>query len=175
MLDGLLRMENGPSGVSLDPIHRHLGRRDGSFAGHCTRCRTRRSAHALALQSGATSRSRCHRNQTPRGREVVCIPCHVECSPAKVPEVHASLAQELEVRAHIRLHLEKTEIWNRRRTVPAGVAELTAAARRVKPDAVVWRGDVELPLERQGMRVLGTPNGRPEFVQHFLARKMIRT
>ena len=85
--------------------------------------------------------------------------------------MHAILAQELERHAHIRLHLVKTQIWNRGRTVPTGVAELTAAARRVKPDAVVWRGDAQLSLESQGVRVLGTRIGRPERVEDFLVRK----
>ena len=96
---------------------------------------------------------------------------YVVCSPARVSEVHAILAQELERHAHIRLHLGKTQIWNRGGTVPTGVAELTAAARRVKPDAVVWRGDAQLPVQSQGVRVLGTPIGRPEYVEDFLVRK----
>ena len=96
---------------------------------------------------------------------------YVVCSPARVSEVHAILAQELERHAHIRLHLGKTRIWNRGGTVPTGVAELTAAARRVKPDAVVWRGDAQLPVQSQGVRVLGTPIGRPEYVEDFLVRK----
>ena len=98
---------------------------------------------------------------------------HVVCSPARVSEVHAILAQELERHAHIRLHLGKTQIWNRGGTVPTGVAELTAAARRVKPDAVVWRGDAQLPLESQGVRVLGTPTGRPEYVEDFLGGNLV--
>ena len=61
---------------------------------------------------------------------------HVVCNPDRVSEVHAILAQELERHAHIRLHLGKTQIWNRGGTVPTGVAELTAAARQVKPDAI---------------------------------------
>ena len=96
---------------------------------------------------------------------------YVVCNPAKVSEVHAILAQELERHAHIRLHLGKTQTWNRGGIVPTGVAELTAAARRVKPDAVVWRGDAQLPVQSQGVRVLGTPVGRPEYVEDFLVRK----
>ena len=44
-------------------------------------------------------------------------------------------------------------------------------ARRVKPEAVVWRGDPELPLSQQGMTVLGVPIGQPEFVRDHLERK----
>ena len=44
-------------------------------------------------------------------------------------------------------------------------------ARRVKPEAVVWRGDLELPLSQQGMRVLGVPIGQPVFVRDYLERE----
>ena len=57
--------------------------------------------------------------------------------------------------------------------VPSGIEELTRMARRVKPEAVVWRGDPELPLSRQGMRVLGVPIGQPEFVRDYLERKSL--
>ena len=41
--------------------------------------------------------------------------------------------------------------------MPEGIQELTRAARRVKPDAVVWKGgDPELPHVQQGLKVLGT-------------------
>ena len=75
------------------------------------------------------------------------------CSLARVSEVHAPAFGE------------------GGGTVPTGVAELTAVARRVKPDAVVWRGDAQLPVQSQGVRVLGTPIGRPEYVEDFLVRK----
>ena len=44
-----------------------------------------------------------------------------------------------------------------RRDHPHRLAELTAAARRVKPDAVVWRGDAQLPVQSQGVRVPRIP------------------
>ena len=50
---------------------------------------------------------------------------------------------------------------------PEGIEELTRVARRVRPDAVVWRGDQNLPPE-QGLKVLGVPIGHPEFVKEFL-------
>ena len=42
---------------------------------------------------------------------------------------------------------------------------------RVKQDAVVWRGDPELPLSQQGLKVLGIPIGQTAFVSDFLERK----
>ena len=38
----------------------------------------------------------------------------------------------------------------------------------VKPEPVVWRGDTELPLSEQGVKVLGVPIGQPACVQLFL-------
>ena len=93
------------------------------------------------------------------------------CRPDRVGAVFAILQQELQSHAHIRLHLGKTQVWNRGGVVPVGIEQLTRLARRVKPDAVVWRGDTELPLSQQGIRVLGVPIGQPEFVRHFLEKK----
>ena len=42
---------------------------------------------------------------------------------------------------------------------------------RSEEDAIVWRGDPELRPDQQGVKVLGTPIGQPEFVQEFLAKK----
>ena len=85
--------------------------------------------------------------------------------------MHAILEEELFAHAHIQLNLGKTQVWNRGGVVPTGVAELTASARQVMEDATVWRGDPELRSEQQGVKVLGTPIGQPEFVQEFLAKK----
>ena len=42
--------------------------------------------------------------------------------------------------------------------------ELTIRARRLDPDAVVWRGDVGLDPSQRGIKVLGSPIGSDEFV-----------
>ena len=41
----------------------------------------------------------------------------------------------------------------------------------MKPDAIVWRGDASLPLEQQGVKILGVPVGQPDYVRHFLSVK----
>ena len=46
---------------------------------------------------------------------------------------------------------------------PEGIEESTRIARRVRPDAVVWRGDQNLPPSEQGLKVLGVLIGHPEF------------
>ena len=54
---------------------------------------------------------------------------------------------------------------------PRGCAELTAAARMVKENATVWVGDRNHPSAAQGMRMLGSPIGHPDFVRSFLDKK----
>ena len=54
---------------------------------------------------------------------------------------------------------------------PSGMEEITRAARVVKPDTVVWRGDPLLPFSQQGVKVLGIPIGHTEYVREFLERK----
>ena len=49
-----------------------------------------------------------------------------------------------------------------------GCEVLEDAARLVDPDAVVWKGDLELPLSQQEIKILGVPVGRKEFVEHEL-------
>ena len=66
-----------------------------------------------------------------------------------------AVQQELQSHAEIQLHH-----GNRGGVVPSGIEELTRMARHVKPEAVVWRGDLELTLSQQGMRVLGVPVGQ---------------
>ena len=53
------------------------------------------------------------------------------------------LQQALWEHSWIQVHRGKTQLWNRAREVPRGWRALTAAARLVDPDAVVWRGDPE--------------------------------
>ena len=39
------------------------------------------------------------------------------------------------------------------------------------PDAMVWRGDQDIPVSQQGMKVLGVPLGRDEYAARFLEKK----
>ena len=57
-------------------------------------------------------------------------------------------------------------MWNRAGLVLRDCEVLEDAARLVDPDAVVWKGDPELPLSQQGIKILGV--GRKEFVEHEL-------
>ena len=90
----------------------------------------------------------------------------VICRPTRVLQVFRLLEHELSRKACICVHQGKTQIWNRGGSSQQEQhTQLTAAARIEKPDAVVWRGDPELPLTEQGLTVLGAPVGQLEFVQ----------
>ena len=58
--------------------------------------------------------------------------------------------------------------WNRGGATQPGVEEFGRLARLVKPEAVVWRGDTQLPAAQQGVVILGVPIGSPDFVRQQL-------
>ena len=74
--------------------------------------------------------------------------------------------------ARIQINLGKTQVWNRGHTEPRDIEVLRLAARAEDPDAVVWKADVNLPSEAQGVVILGTPLGHPDFVQAHLRSKI---
>ena len=85
----------------------------------------------------------------------------VICRPERVRTVTTTIDEKLARHAHVNIHYGKTQVWNRGGVAPEGIDELTRLARLVKPEAVVWRGDTQLPVERQGVRLLGVPIGSP--------------
>ena len=86
-----------------------------------------------------------HSQQHKRGFRMLngCLPI---CRPGTVGAVFTILQQELQNHAHI--HLGKTQVWNRGGVVPVGIEQLMRLARRVKPDAVVWRAYTDLRLSQ---------------------------
>ena len=86
------------------------------------------------------------------------------CTPQRVLQDHRILEEELLNHAQIFVYHGKTQVWNRGRVPPPVMDILTSAARRLKPEAVVWRGDTSLPRCQQEVKVLGVPVGQPEFV-----------
>ena len=96
---------------------------------------------------------------------------HTVTRPARVDVAHVVVEEELWSHARVHLHHGKTQVWNRGGIEPSGVEALTRAARAVKPDAVVWRGNPMLPATQQGLKVLGIPIGHEAFVQRFLENK----
>ena len=93
------------------------------------------------------------------------------CQPDRVQDVHRILEEKLRTRVGIRVHHGKTQVWNRSGCTPRGVDVMTKIARRTVKDAVLWRGDQNLPVGQQGIRVLGVPIGQEECVKNHLAKK----
>ena len=95
---------------------------------------------------------------------------YVSCIPDRVVPIFDVLRRELWVHSRIQIHLGKTQIWNRGGVEPLGWHRVAADAWVSDPDAIVWRGDHTLPPEHQGVRVLGTPLGSPQFVSKELEK-----
>ena len=83
-------------------------------------------------------------------------------------DVHVVVQQALWEHSRISVHHGKTQIWNKAGEEPRGWRALTAAAPLLDPEAVVWRGGRSLPPSAQGVKVLGTPLGHPDFVRAHL-------
>ena len=88
-------------------------------------------------------------------------------SPLRVGPVYATLQESLNVHAGIQINAGKTQIWNKAGVRPEVCNVLERVARISNPRSIVWRGS-QLPLELQGIKILGTPLGHPEFVARHL-------
>ena len=65
--------------------------------------------------------------------------------------------------------LPKTKVWNASGIRPETCTVLERMARETDRIARVWRGS-EVPEDEQGMKVLGTPLGHPQFVRRLLSQ-----
>ena len=92
------------------------------------------------------------------------------CTPDPVGAVFVIVEQEMQARAHVRMHHGKTQVWNQDEWCQMALKSSLPQPGLVKPEPVVWRGDTELPLSEQGVKVLGVPIGQPACVQLFLAK-----
>ena len=72
--------------------------------------------------------------------------------------------------ARIRIHGGKTQVWNAVDDKPKFCDVLGQIGQRSDPHARVWRGSA-LPLDKQGVKILGTPLGHPQFVEAYLCKK----
>ena len=95
---------------------------------------------------------------------------YILCDPGRVAEVHTILEEELWRHARIQIHQGKTKIWNKGGFVPAGWEDLEAGARMLDPNAIVWRGNADIPSAKEGLKILGCPVGHPDFVQDQLSK-----
>ena len=92
---------------------------------------------------------------------------HFVSKPARVGPIYGSLENALWRNVGIRIHVGKTQIWNQAGITPPICDALERSARAVDPTATVWRGSM-LPTDRQGIKLLGTPLGHPNFVVRHL-------
>ena len=93
---------------------------------------------------------------------------HVVCRPGRVGVVHTMLENALWGHARIQVHAGKTKVWNRAGVRPEACDFLERRAHLAVERARVWRGGLETEARERGMKVLGTPVGHPEFVEHQL-------
>ena len=87
---------------------------------------------------------------------------YVMCDPGRVAEVYSILEEELWRHARIQIHQGKTKIWNKGGFVPAGWEDFEAGACMLDPNAIVWRGNGDIPTTKQGLH--------PDFVQDQLSK-----
>ena len=79
--------------------------------------------------------------------------------PGRARTVYDITAHELSTRTGIQLNGGKTRVWNAAGTTPPNLGPLG-------PN--VWVGDRSLPSNQQGLTILGTPIGSPQYVAHQL-------
>ena len=92
---------------------------------------------------------------------------YVTTTPERVGIVHNILEQELHRHARIHIHVGKTQVWNAAGVRPPACDQLERRARVSDPEARVWKGS-DIPTAEQGVRILGTPLGHPDFVHTYL-------
>ena len=81
---------------------------------------------------------------------------YIVCAPSRVGEVYLLLQRHLLEQTGIQVHEGKT--------MKPPVADVSKARARVDhPEAVVWRGDPTLDVSKQGLNVIGVPNGHPQY------------
>ena len=90
------------------------------------------------------------------------------CSePNRVGGVYVAIEDALQNHAGISIHGGKTKVWNASGVRPPACDALEEIARIANPTARVWRGS-GVPTEQQGMKILGTPLGHPDYVRRHL-------
>ena len=88
---------------------------------------------------------------------------HTVTTPARVGHV-CSLLQDVLYR-----HGSHPQVWNSGGTRPEACDALERVARAENPRAVVRKGS-DVPSREQGIKILGTPLGHPEFVSAYVER-----
>ena len=87
--------------------------------------------------------------------------------PDRVGEVFTVVQEASQTHAGISIHSGETKVWNMAGERPPVCDVLEQIARVSDPTARVWRGS-GVATERQGIKILGTPVGHPDFVRSHL-------
>ena len=92
---------------------------------------------------------------------------YIVTTPERTGTVYSLIQNALWHHVGIRIHQGKTKVWNRAGEKPAVCDTLESMARAADPRASFWRGS-EVPTNKQGMKVLGTPCGYRDFIKSHL-------
>ena len=90
-------------------------------------------------------------------------------TPELVGHVYAALHIELGRHSSMQIDGGKRQVWNAAGERPPACGMLE----RLALESRVWRGS-DLPLCEQGIRILGTPSGHPEYVRVQLEVRMAK-
>ena len=93
------------------------------------------------------------------------------CQPDRVQDVHRILEEELRTKVGIRVHHGKTQICNISGCTLKGVDVMTKIGRRTVKDAVLWRGDQNLPVGQQRSECWECPSVRRSTSRTIWPRK----
>ena len=88
---------------------------------------------------------------------------YVVTTPDRVATVYTLLQENLWVYVGVFINSGKTQVWNAAGRKPLVCEAMDRIAQVQNPVAKVWRGS-EVPVDRQGVKVLGAPIGHPAFV-----------
>ena len=88
---------------------------------------------------------------------------YVVTKPDRVATVYNVLQENLWFCAGVRINSGKTQVWNAAGRKPPVCEAMDRIAQAQHPEAKVWR-ESEVPVDRQGVKVLGAPIGHPAFV-----------
>ena len=95
---------------------------------------------------------------------------YIVTTPSRVGALYNVTQEALFRHAGIRVHPGKTKVWNSGSAHPRACDLLERVAQARDETARVWRGASEsvLPTSQQGIKVLGTPLGHPDFIREHL-------
>ena len=136
------------------PIHIFVRRRDGRHPAHPTGGGREQGDLLFVLGQHVSLEAAQARLRVGERLMAFLDDIFAVCASNRVWAVFAIVEQEMQARAHIRMHYDKTQVWNRGGVVPDGTDEFTDAPMLVKLEVVERRYGVA--FERAGKECLGS-------------------